>query len=88
MWQVKIKRRLERKISSLPARVQNLYQALKRDLTCDGPVQPSWNNYSKIGADEHHCHLTYHYVACWRVLSDNSLELEVYYVGSRENAPY
>ena len=37
MWQVLIKRKLERKIAEYPAAVQNLYFALKRDLTCDGP---------------------------------------------------
>ena len=44
MWQVLIKRKLERKIAEYPAAVQNLYFALKRDLTCDGPEQPTWKN--------------------------------------------
>ena len=88
MWRIKIKRKLERKIASYPDRIQNLYQALKRNLTLDGPEQPAWPNYSKLGREKYHCHLTHHYVACWTVLSATELEMEVYYVGSRENAPY
>ena len=88
MWKVTIKRKLERKIAGYPDAIQNLYFALKQDLTSDGPVQTSWPNYSKLGENRHHCHLTHHYVACWIVLSDTEMEMEVYYVGSRENAPY
>jgi hypothetical protein len=51
-----------------------------------GPERANWMNYSKLGKDEYHCHLSYHWVACWKVLEKN-LVLEVYYVGSRENAP-
>ncbi|MDD4817335.1 MAG: hypothetical protein PHI85_05135 [Victivallaceae bacterium] len=88
MWTVKIKRRMERSISSLPDDVQSLYVMLKADLTSDGPEQKSWKNYSKLGANRYHCHLNYHYVACWTVLDNEEMILEVYYVGSRENAPY
>ena len=88
MWNVVIKRKLERRIAMYPDRIQTLYMTLKRDLTVEGPIQTSWPNYSKLGPNEHHCHLTHHYVACWQVLSETELELEVYYVGTRENAPY
>ena len=88
MWQVLIKRKLERKIAEYPDAVQDLYFALKRDLTFDGPEQPTWKNYSKLDANRYHCHLNYRYVACWTVISSTEMELEVYYVGTRENAPY
>ena len=32
-------------------------------------------------------HLSYHWVACW-IETIEGIELEVTYVGSRENAPY
>lgn len=35
----------------------------------------------------HHCHLNYRYVACW-TCRRNEIVIEVYYVGSREKAPY
>ena len=88
MWEIKIKRKLTRLIVALPDRIQARLAALRNDLRADGPEQPSWPNYSKLGANEHHCNLTHHYVACWRVLSETEMELEVYYVGTRENAPY
>ncbi len=36
---------------------------------------------------EYHCHLTYRYGACWSCEKDE-IEIEVYYAGSREKAPY
>ena len=60
---------------------------LIEDLREHGPVQHRWKNYSELGELEHHCHLSYHWVACWRE-TEKKLILEVYYVGSRENAPY
>ncbi len=88
MWKVNIKRKLQRKIESLPGNVQSLFADLKMDLEHDGPEQPGWPNYSKLGREKYHCHLNYHYAACWTVNDDKNLILEVYYVGSRENAPY
>jgi len=41
----------------------------------------------KLSEIEYHCHLTYHYVACWRHEKETII-LEVYYVGSREDAPF
>jgi hypothetical protein len=53
-----------------------------------GPSAPYyWQNYSKLGENEYHCHLTYHYVACWRHEKE-TITIEVYYAGSREDAPY
>ena len=83
-----VKRRMLRKIEALPQGVQDRFEALKNDLQNDGPVQPSWSSYSKLSETRHHCHLTYRYVACWQVLSNNEMTMEVYYVGSRESAPY
>jgi hypothetical protein len=52
-----------------------------------GPVQPYYINYSKLGNSTYHCHLSYRWVACWRNEKDTFI-VEVYYVGSREKAPY
>ena len=53
----------------------------------DGPIQKRWNNFSPLGKEKYHCHLTYSYVACW-TCQKGEIEIEVYYVGSREKAPY
>ena len=65
-----------------------LFANLKSDLEANGPEQPSWSNYSKLDRNKYHCHLTHHYVARWKVEADNTLIMEVYYVGTREGAPY
>ena len=40
----------------------------------------------QLSKNEYHCHLNYRYVACWRH-EKNTITIEVYYVGSREQAP-
>lgn len=89
MWQVNMKTKIGRNIQLLPKPIQKAAFMLVEDLKAKG-IYPGdkWQNYSALGDDQYHCHLTYRYVACWRVL-DNKIEImEVYYVGSRENAPY
>ena len=57
------------------------------DLRTSGPIQPSYPNYSSLGNNRYHCHLSYHWVACL-YSEKGKLKIEVYYVGSRESAPY
>ena len=52
-----------------------------------GPEQPGWQNYSKLSETEYHCHLGTSWVARWEH-NEDSINIEVYYVGSREKAPY
>jgi mRNA-degrading endonuclease RelE of RelBE toxin-antitoxin system len=86
-YQVKIKRRVARRLNKLPKNVQKLLFLLITDLQDGGPIQKSWSNFSPLGNDRYHCHLTYRYVACWTCRKGEIL-IEVYYVGSREKAPY
>lgn len=60
------------------------------DLQKNGPSLPSWPNYGSLGKDHFHCHLRKGrptYVACWRV-DKQAKQIEVYYVGTHEKAPY
>lgn len=63
-------------------------QALIAALESSGPIRGEFANYSKLGNNNHHCHLSHHYVCCWKVLDNVVQIMEVYYVGSREKAPY
>lgn len=84
VWdRVKVKKTLR----SAPKNVQVRFTALVRALAWSGPLQPGWPNYSPLSGNTYHCHLTYSWVACWRHDGD-SVVIEVYYVGSRERAPY
>ena len=87
IYEVKIKRKLERSLTKLPMFIQKKFLRLVLDLRDNGPEQPSWPNYSKLGSKEYHCHLGYSWVACWKH-EKSTIIIEVYYVGSREKAPY
>jgi hypothetical protein len=87
MYIVTIKNRVLKNIKSMPIRIQEQMTLLIDDLEAGGPVRSDWKNYSSLGDGSHHCHLSYRWVACWSC-ENNSIEIEVYYAGSRENAPY
>lgn len=86
-YKVTMKRRLVRAVERMPKAERQRLKMLLDDLAERGPVQPGWRNYSALSATEYHCHLSYHWVACWRC-EKGAIEIEVYYAGSRENAPY
>ncbi len=86
-YDVKIKKKIARGLLKLPADVQKLLFLLIEDLKADGPIQKTWHNFSSLGGNKYHCHLNYRYVACW-THNKGEIEIEVYYVGSREKAPY
>ena len=86
-YQVTLKKKVLRDLKKLPKKVQKLLFLLIEDLKADGPIQKSWHNFSPLGKDAYHCHLNYRYVACWN-LQKEKIIIEVYYVGSREKAPY
>lgn len=86
-YEVKIKKKVLRDLAKLPEYVRKLLFLLIEDLKADGPVQKSWHNFSPLDDSTYHCHLNYRYVACW-TFRQGKIEIEVYYVGSREKAPY
>ncbi len=86
-YEVTLKTKVARGLRKLPSDVQKLLFLLVADLEADGPIQKSWRNFSLLEQDRYHCHLNYRYVACW-TCRKNEIVIEVYYVGSREKAPY
>jgi hypothetical protein len=86
-YDVTIKRRILKGLRKLPLWVQKKMAQLVLDLKEKGPVQPGWQNYSKLSDTKYHCHLGTSWVACWQH-QNKSISIEVYYVGSREKAPY
>jgi hypothetical protein len=87
MYSVLIKKSALKKIKKAPESIQILFDELMEDLKNKGPVVPEWPNYSKLGNDRYHCHLNYSWVACW-FYETGTVKIEVYYAGSREDAPY
>lgn len=87
VYQVTIRKKTAKGLLKLPVDVKKLFFLLIEDLKADGPFQTSWPNYSPLGEGKYHCHLKNSWVACWTWFKGN-VEIEVYYAGSRENAPY
>jgi len=86
-WRVFFRRKVEKSVTKMPRREQVLFANLVEDLQRKGPIRTEWRNFSRLSENEYHCHLSYSWVACRRV-EKQVLEIEVYYAGSRENAPY
>jgi hypothetical protein len=91
-------RKAEKEAKALPERAQARLLVLLRDLRNKGPDQPAWPHYSQLkgqkdqrkGEKRYHCHLQtgrQSVVACWKV-QKSSIFIEVYYVGTHQNAPY
>jgi mRNA-degrading endonuclease YafQ of YafQ-DinJ toxin-antitoxin module len=76
-------------IHKMPLLEQKKLVNLIEDLKTNGPIQKNWNNFSQLGLYQYHCHLSYKWVTCWTYIEIEEIKIiEVYYAGSRENAPY
>lgn len=85
---VKLKKSAIKRLDKLPGKIQERFFSLISILKADGPTGGHvFPNYSKLKENEYHCHLNRSYVACWWH-EKKTITIEVYYVGSREDAPY
>lgn len=87
-WTVEFTRKAKKQLEDLPEQQASFLDMLVLDLRASGPVQGNWPNYSKLGKDQHHCHLSPKWIACWEVTNKTVRILQFYYVGSRKDAPY
>jgi len=92
-WTVGFTRKAEKQLKKIPEDIQAAVSALKDDLRVRGPAVPEWKHFGKLRGqgERYHCHVKSGrptYVVCWEVLDKKIRILEVYYVGSHENAPY
>jgi len=86
-YEVFIGRKVLKNLKKTPIGIQEKFANLVDDLKDKGPYRSDWPNYGRLRKSEYHCHLSHHWVACWR-FEKNRFYIEVYYAGSRENAPY
>lgn len=75
--------------------ILDVIDALVNDLVLHGPALIEWPNYGLITESKknffYHCHLKKGnptYVACWKVTDEKGKQIEVFYVGTHEGAPY
>ena len=87
-YEIRIKKTVLKNLRRLPGGIVERFEQLVQVLRESGPTGAHiFQNYRKLSDNEYHCHLTHHHVACWRH-EKGTITIEVYYVGSRENAPY
>jgi len=87
MYTVYIRKAILKRSEKMPKRIQFAFKSLVNDLIEKGPLRKEWPHFSKLGKNRYHCHLGYKWAAC-RYHENDSVIIEVYYAGSRENAPY
>ena len=77
----------------MPEDVRASLFLLYKTLEASGPVI-AWKNFAplkQLGAGNYHGHLKSGrptYVACWRVTDKRQRQMEVFYAGTHEKAPY
>ncbi len=87
MYQVLVGKHAMKQALRMPELIQKKLANLVEDLGRVGPVQAKWPNYSRLSTNKYHCHLSHKWIACW-YHKKGTVRIEVYYAGSRENAPY
>ena len=96
-WQVFLTSSANRQKKKLPANVIEVLARLIGDLEQGGPIRKEWPHFgalkkgNNIPANSYHCHIKSGrptYVVCWLVQDKKIQIIEVYYVGTHENAPY
>ena len=87
VYPVRITKKALKGLERMPKDQQDRFHRLTQYLQENGPIAKIWPNFSSLGGNKYHCHLSFHWVACW-TYEKEILTIEVYYAGSRENAPY
>lgn len=96
-WRVEYTSSSRKQVKKLPASITAQLATLAWDLEHSGPIQPEWLHYSplkkgrNIPSNAHHCHIKSGrptYVVCWQVVDKTIKIIEIFYVGTHENAPY
>lgn len=86
-YTVTIGNKAKKSVRKMPVDIQDKFTLLVEDIKKNGAIRTNWPNFSDLGKDKYHCHLNYHWVACW-TWEKGTFVVEVYYAGSREDAPY
>lgn len=93
-WTVELTSRASKQAQKLPEQILARLKALLVEMRSGGPIQPSMPHFGKLRGwpgEVYHCHLNKGrptYVAVWQVKEKSVQLVEVFYVGTHENAPY
>lgn len=89
-WFVSLTKKAQKGVPNLSEIAAEALAVLVYELQTLGPYRKRWQNFGMLQGTKNcfHCHLNKgrpRYVVCWRV--ENNI-IEVYYVGTHQNAPY
>lgn len=97
-WEVGFSASAKKTKKKLPDNIKEALASLVKDIEIQGPIRKDWPNFSSLGkrgraipASAYHCHLKKGkptYVACWSIEDKTVKLIEIFYVGTHENAPY
>lgn len=95
MWLVLVGNRAKKGVKKLSKNALALFDLLLKEIEAAGPYRVNWSHYGKIksgnAVELFHCHIQSGrptLVVCWWVVNKETRTVEIYYVGSHENAPY
>lgn len=84
-WNVTLTRRACKQLFKLPAVIQDLADMAIADLEARGPIISGWN-VRKTAEQEYRVRLTYRYRMRYHLLTEDTLEIEIFYIGHRKDA--
>lgn len=96
-WRIDFISAARKQKKKLPETVVAQLANLIWDLEHHGPVQPEWSHFSSlkkgknVPSNAYHCHIKSGrptYVVCWQVIDKTIKIIEIFYVGTHENAQY
>ncbi len=96
-WTILYSNKSKKSALKLPLKVGMQLGVLAKEMEILGPYRTNWSHYGPLtkgpGVSEnaYHCHIkSGHptYVVCWKVEDKKMKIIEIFYVGTHENAPY
>lgn len=97
VWQVVFSVRASKQKKKLPEKIRLQIDLLVREIEQLGPIRKNWTHFSSLAkrrgipANSYHCHIKGGkptYVVCWHVGNNKIKVVEIFYVGTHEDAPY
>jgi hypothetical protein len=97
-WIIEIPTAVKKKVRQLPSACVKSLELLLLEMRKEGPYRANWPHYGPLSKKKkeiperaYHCHIKSGkptYVACWSVVDKKIKRVEIFYVGTHENAPY
>ena len=95
-WIVTYTGKADKQRRKLPQKVQEMLDLLTIEIEKVGPVRSNWSHFGPLKGKDfpentYHCHIKKGrptYVSCWYIIDKKLKQVEIFYVGTHENAPY